>query len=666
MAMRTASPWWLTPVVGGGLLFIFLGERPFDHVHVVGNAMTGLGVLAVVAATLMRLVAMQRSAGQKREVERTLVLCHVGILVALGLYACSTLWGIELLHLHVSREAISRGTSKYVTAMHVLWTIVLIVSFLPLAMAEIALGAADREQLKLGGGKGTAAEEASIDGQRVSAMATSGLTIALALSFLMVTCNVADQRNIQRDVSYFRTSSPGSATVAMVSSVSDPVVAVLFFPDVNEVKEEVRGYFETLASKAGNLEIQEYDRVMASELAERLKVTKDGTIVLVKKSQLDDTENKSPKTETITVDTDWEKARRNQLRTFDSTVQKSLMKVVRDRRTAYLTVGHGEVNDPSSMGMMAAQEQSSQTQIIKTILGMLNYQVKDLGRSDLTVDVPADADIVMVLGPIAPLLPAELDALDRYLENGGSLLIALDARRRPDLGSLSGRLGVQFNGAPLVDDSRPLVQRRSAADVLLLVASDISTHASVTTLKKVGEKGGLPFLITGSLDDAEFTRTADPNEKPKRTYVIESSKSVYRDLNRNLHIDEGESRGVYHLAAAIEDPKALPAEGAKDEDKSPENGMRALVYADVDIFLDQIQSQVPLAQFAFADAVKWLGGEENLAGETESEKDVPIEHTRSRDAKWFYGSIVGAPLLILAIGLGVGSYGRRRRQKRKP
>jgi hypothetical protein len=42
---------------------------------------------------------------------------------------------------------------------------------------------------------------------------------------------------------------------------------------------------------------------------------------------------------------------------------------------------------------------------------------------------------------------------------------------------------------------------------------------------------------------------------------------------------------------------------------------------------------------------------------------VRIKHTRSRDAKWFYGSIVGAPLLILGLGLVVGQLGRRRRRR---
>jgi hypothetical protein len=663
MAMRTASPWWLTLVLAGGLLFFFLGERPFDHVDVVGNALTGLGLIAVLGSTALRLFGMTRADGQKRAVEKVLVLCHVGVVLALVLYAASTGWGRELLG---KAPPPDDGLDKYGTSLRVLWGILILISFVPLAMAEIALGAADRDSLKLGGDKGSAADEASIDRQRVTSMATSGLTIALALSFLMVTCNVAKERNIHRNLSYFRTSSPGTATVAMVESVSDPIVALLFFESVNEVKTEVRTYFETLADRAGNLEIQEHDRVLSGDLAERLKVTKDGTIVLIRKSELDDPEVKTPKTETFTVDTDWKKARTSQLKTLDSTVQKSLMKVIRDKRIAYLTVGHGEVNDPASAGMVRAGDTGAKTQTIKTILGMLNYQAKDLGRGDLAVDVPTDADVVMILGPLTELLDEELEALDRYLANGGSLLIALDPQRGGNLGLLEGRLGVRWDPRPLIDDSRPMVDRRNAADALILAATQFSSHASVTTLSKQGAKEGLPVFLGGSFDDAEFTRKVDGSEA-KRTYVIESAKEVFRSLDRNLRFDEaaGEKRDTYHLAAAIEDAKALPAEASKDEDKSPENGMRALVFGDVELFVDTIQLRVPLTQFVFADAIKWLGGEEALAGETESEKDVPIEHTRSRDAKWFYGSIVGAPLLIICIGMLVTSIRGGRRKRRK-
>jgi hypothetical protein len=194
MAMRTASPWWLTLVLAGGLLFFFMGERPFDHVGVVGNALTGLGLIAVLGSTALRLFGMSRASGQKRAVEKVLVLCHIGVVVALVLYAASTEWGRDLLGKAPPPDI---GLDKYGTSLRVLWGILLVVSFVPLAMAEIALGAADRDALKFGSAKGSDVDEASIDRQRVTSMAISGLTIALALSFLMVTCNVAKERDVR-------------------------------------------------------------------------------------------------------------------------------------------------------------------------------------------------------------------------------------------------------------------------------------------------------------------------------------------------------------------------------------------------------------------------------------------------------------------------------------
>ena len=64
------------------------------------------------------------------------------------------------------------------------------------------------------------------------------------------------------------------------------------------------------------------------------------------------------------------------------------------------------------------------------------------------------------------------------------------------------------------------------------------------------------------------------------------------------------------------------------------------------------------------DSVKWLGGEEVFAGEVVSEDDKPIQHTKSQDAVWFTLTIVGAPLLVLALGL-VGHLGPPAQERRQ-
>lgn len=47
---------------------------------------------------------------------------------------------------------------------------------------------------------------------------------------------------------------------------------------------------------------------------------------------------------------------------------------------------------------------------------------------------------------------------------------------------------------------------------------------------------------------------------------------------------------------------------------------------------------------------------------TTSEEDVPIQHTRSQDVAWFYATVFGVPVAVLAVGFFV----TRRRGRRAP
>jgi hypothetical protein len=56
-------------------------------------------------------------------------------------------------------------------------------------------------------------------------------------------------------------------------------------------------------------------------------------------------------------------------------------------------------------------------------------------------------------------------------------------------------------------------------------------------------------------------------------------------------------------------------------------------------------------QVLFVDAMRWLVGEESWSGQTNTEEDVRIEHTKQQDLAWFYSTIFGVPGLVLAAGL---------------
>jgi hypothetical protein len=64
------------------------------------------------------------------------------------------------------------------------------------------------------------------------------------------------------------------------------------------------------------------------------------------------------------------------------------------------------------------------------------------------------------------------------------------------------------------------------------------------------------------------------------------------------------------------------------------------------------------------DTIDWLAGKEVFAGDVTSEDDKPIQHTKGQDAVWFTLTMIGAPLLVLALGL-FGTLARRRRGAKK-
>jgi len=648
MAMRTASPWWASLIFGVGLFFVMLGERLFGHVPSVRMVLTGVGVIAMLAITGMRVLAVLRTKGARRAVERTLLMCQAGALLALFFYALSTKWGVGLVSMT------DKGATKWTTALTVVWAILMLASIIPMFMIEGSLGIPRRTGFDFKN-----PDNEGVEYYRVREIGWSGLTIALATAFLMVTCGTAKERNIQKDVSYFKTSSPGDSTRRIVQASSDPIKVLLFFPTSNEVKEQVRSYFDALTG-SGKISVEEHDRFVDAELAGKYKVTKDGVIVLVKGS------GEKEKSGNIEVDTDLEKARKgaSKLRNFDREVNTQLMKLVREKRKAYVMTGHGEITDPDSVpAEMKGRVPERRTSVFKKRLGDLNYEVKDLGLIDLAKDVPDDATIVIMLAPTISLQPAEWAALSRYLDKGGRVMIALDPKGDPNLGELEGKLGLKYNPGALTDDQAYLPQRGTPADRRFAITTQFSAHASTTALSRSVDKG-LVLIESGALEDAPFTVKG---EQPKKTITIRSMESSFLDLNENFSFEGPmEKRQRWNIGAAIEGPKLKGPDG-----KDMKDGFRVLLFADADLFADALVNAAGRAAVVLVsgplldDSVKWLGGEEVFAGEVVSEDDKPIKHTKNEDAAWFGLTIVGAPLIILVLGL-VGTWARKRRTVRKP
>ncbi|MBK8257482.1 MAG: Gldg family protein [Polyangiaceae bacterium] len=373
-------------------------------------------------------------------------------------------------------------------------------------------------------------------------------------------------------------------------------------------------------------------------MAKELKVVGDGVIVLKRG------ENK----EQLTVGADMKTAQ-NKLKTLDADFQKSLLKVMRSQRVAYFTVGHGELNE--LQGAAAAEGRS--TKNIKRLFESQNYALKDLGLAQgLAGEVPADAHIVLVLGPSQAFLPEEIASLKRYAEKGGRLILALDPEPKIDLAPMAAAFGLTWKPTLLAtDDARhfyPL--RHNDSDHVILLTNRFSSHASVSSLSKMSQRTAIVLRGASAIDKAE-------GAAGNIDFAVRALAETFDDQNGNYLFDkETEKRNGYNVAAAITKPT-----GEKDKD-GKDKEMRVFAIADADALSDGAVGDTPNGLMAL-DVIRWLGGDESFLGAITSNEDVKIEHSKQKQAVWFYATIFAVPLAVLGLGF-IASRRRTQPQRR--
>jgi hypothetical protein len=448
---------------------------------------------------------------------------------------------------------------------------------------------------------------------------------------------LAHENNERWDHSYFKTATPGTATLGMVQNLTNPVDAYLFFPHTSDVTEEVRTYFDQLHGDAFSIHF--VDQALEAELAKELKVQKNGTIALVRG------EGEDQQVQRIRIGDDLGKARRK-LKKLDEDVNKALVKLVSGARTVYMTVGHGEMYWKKSAGNLPARTLSS----MKRTLRNMNFKVKELGAAQgLASQVPEDADLVIVMGPTDPFLPEELAAIDTFRAEGGALFVAMDPRTKADLGALLSPLGVSFSGEKLLVGERNIwVPTKRITDKYNIFTNKASTHPSVTSLSRNSRTSALLIPVAAPL-------TVDKAGPYKVDITIKSLDEVWLDTEENLRFDDGETRKEWPLAVAINGEGS--GEAAEDG-SAPE--FRAIIMGDATWASDLVLGLSKGNQDHVRDVFAWLVDEPAGGGAVNDEEDVKIQHTKEGQGWMFYSTAFLVPFGILFAGLGRLVLRRRR------
>lgn len=600
--------WLLSLLLLTGLVAVWIGERIVDGELRTGFTAGGT-VLMLVAIGLRALRLNVAIAGQ---IEKTLLGLHGLSFLSVGLYVLqSDLWA------KVTGQTLETDWPKLAGSIGALVPAVLLLSLAPTLLVELSYAAmAKAPVMEMG---------------RIQEAANSGLGLGFVLIFAFSLQYVVSERDVKRDFSYFRTARPGEATRRLINSLDEPLEVYLFFPPASDVSTYVQAYFDELKEGSSMLRVQLLDQALEPVKAKDLGVNNNGTVVF----------KKAGRKETLFLGTESEKSR-TQLRGLDLDVQKRVLQIAKSKRTVYMTSGHGErTQDP------LPQEQRGNIDILWRTLQDQNFEVRTLSAAEgLGQDVPRDAAAVFVIGPTRPFSEPEANALVEYGKRGGKLFIAIDPEAGATFKELLEPLGLSFKPELLTDDKNFARTRAQASpsDRRNIGTRTYSSHPAVNYLSRSQQ----PVLLMGAGAVSELqTHPADL----VIDMALRTQSTTWNDANNNFeHDPPAEVRQASGLMAAV----TRRATTNKVEDE-----LRALVLGDSDVIADEVLPLLQGNQYLVVDGLKWLLGEEQLQGQTNSELDVPMTRTRKEDSLWFYGTTFLAPVSVLALGFVV-----RRRQSR--
>ncbi len=498
--------------------------------------------------------------------------------------------------------------------------------------------------------------------RRVRAATAAALSLALAVAWVFAVNYTAGERDRLWEWSALSRARASEATLELVGALREPVEVVAFFPPANQVLRRIEPFLDEVAA-AGPLEVTVLDQALEPTRAAELGARENGVLFVLRGGDQ----------RRIELDVDYERAKRR-LGALDREFQEALLEIGRERRTLYVTAGHGErgeyANDAGKPGLGNAYG----------ILRALNVNTRNLPVADLIQDLPPDAGVVAALGPTRRFLPEEVDSLRRFWNRGGSILLLLEPGTGDGLAPLLEEMAIRRLEGTVANDRYHLRRDGGVSDRRLILTNRFGSHATTSDLSRAASRIGLVLEGAAGLEGVA-------GGPARSTVLVRPMTGSWLEQGGDFERDrEAESADIEALAmastldiqneAAAAGTTSAASDDSQDAAEDPGNAgipsasreqpaeSRAVVIGDIDALADDyVYVTGPGAMSANAklllDAYSWLAREGEAAVASVPGNDDPVlQRTRGESIRWFLGTVFGVPALVLATGLG---YVRRRR-----
>jgi ABC-type uncharacterized transport system involved in gliding motility auxiliary subunit len=459
---------------------------------------------------------------------------------------------------------------------------------------------------------------------RYGAVAAAGVLVALAI---VVAVNyLASRQNKRWDLTANKQNSLSEQTVKVLQSLTAPVKFTVF--DRSTDLERFRGRLTEYAYHSPQVSVEYIDPDARPVEAREFDIQAYGTVII----------DYMGKRERVTSDAEQDLT--NGLIKAMSTME----------RKVYFLQGHGE-KEPN-------RTERDGYSAVSGSLRQDNYAVERLVLAQQK-EVPDDATVLLIAGPTTDILDTEAEAIRRYLERAGKLMVMLDpmlgpqAAPMPNLESIVSEWGITIGNDVVVDLSG------ATNDPSIAVAATYPMHAITERFATL-----TIYPLARSIRPTEGGangRTAQTIVETSRQSWAESDlASLSAESGVSMDEASGDTIGPIPLgvvvSAAAESPAAdedTPTTGedtpAAGETLKPES--RIVVLGDSD-FPSNAYGGIPGNLNFFANAISWLAQQENLIAIRPTEaQDSRITMTPRQQTGVFWASIVVMPGLVFLAGI---------------
>lgn len=472
--------------------------------------------------------------------------------------------------------------------------------------------------------------------QRNAQLGTLSLTSVIVFLAILVGVNyVAGRQNKRWDLTSNKEFSLSDQTRKIVQDLKAPLdVKVFDRPDNFPASRDRLAEYEYLSSQ---VKIEYVDIFKQPAMAQQLDVQQEGTMVF----------QHSGRTERITASTEQD-------------ITNAIIKVVEGaQKKVYFVQGHGE-KDPDSTDQRLGY--STAVEALKRD----NFTVEKLVIAQST-DVPADASVVVVPGPTADLFQPEIDALQRYLQKGGKLLLMVDPQTDKGATPLTNVInfamgwGAQIGNDVVLDVSGmgQLIGTGPSVPVAAQYpAHPITTNFGLLTAYPLA-RSVMAFTSDGARPAQNLIETG------ARSWAEADLGALSEGGEVSMDAAKGDRQGPISIATALamdapeQGAAPDPATQKPGEEQPPKKQTRVVVVGDSDYAANGalgVQGNRDL----FVNTVNWLAQQENLiAIRPKDPEDRRVNMTADQRVRSFFTTILIVPGLVFVAG--IMTWLRRRR-----